>query len=82
MAGGNYANFFEEKSPVLARGFVFSRGERGLTGREQGLEDSGFGILLSHPCPKSEGMNGAPKMVCRWATRQSRIPKFILDIDR
>jgi hypothetical protein len=31
MAGGNYANFFGEKSPVLVRVFAFSRGAGGLT---------------------------------------------------
>ena len=31
MAGGNYANFFGEKSPVLTGLFVFSTGAGGLT---------------------------------------------------
>ena len=33
MAGGNYANFFGEKSPIEMGGFAICRGARGLTGK-------------------------------------------------
>jgi len=36
MAGGNYANFFRAKSPVLERVFEIWKGERGLTGKNRG----------------------------------------------
>jgi hypothetical protein len=38
MAGGNYANFFREKSAIGTGCFAFCRGMRGLTGKARSME--------------------------------------------